>query len=298
MSLKTRMKKNIDKLNSAKCHYYKPHIVSIKSYQILDFLNKVTTFNEKVKILELFQQILYESIKPLYKNCSPNMVYTFLDEIHLVFFYNEYGNYIYDGNINKILTTMTSSISVNFCKQLQLHGIDLDFIFSGQIVEFDKDYETLNYLIWRQNDCKRNTLTLLYKCLKLDLDFLDIFLGNDTDSFFDLFLKKYTDSNIKLSEIKKNIDKILNQDVEISLLHLVRGSIIKKHQKIYYKIKQEEINQKEINEKEINDEDEEYDKIKDEVRVTRNILCVEHFLFTDDFSKNFEKYIKQLVMMS
>ena len=49
MSLKTRMKKNIAKLNSDKCHYYKPHIISIKSYQILNFLNTVTDFDEKVK---------------------------------------------------------------------------------------------------------------------------------------------------------------------------------------------------------------------------------------------------------
>lgn len=247
MSLKIRMKKNIDKLNSAKCHYYKPHIISIKSYQILDFLNTITGFNEKVQSLELFQKILYESIKPLYKNCSPNMVYTFLNEIHLVFFYNDQGNYIYDGNINKIITMMTSSVSVNFCKELYKLGIDFDFTFTGKIVEFDKDYETLNYLIWRQNDCRRNTLTLLYKCLHLDL-----FLENDLNL------------NKKLSEIKNDIDNVLNEDVEISLVHLIRGNIIKKHMKTDLPV--------------------------------RNTLFIEHFLFADDFNKNFEKYIKQLII--
>ena len=272
MSLKTRMKKNIAKLNSDKCHYYKPHIISIKSYQILNFLNTVTDFDEKVKNLVLFQKILYESVKPLYKNCSPNMVYTFLDEIHLVFFYNDYGNYIYDGNINKTITAMTSSISVNFCKELCTRGIDFDFTFSGQIVEFDKDYETLNYLIWRQNDCKRNTLTILYKCLHLDL-----------------FLENNLDLNIKLSDIKKDIDNILNKDVELSLVHLIRGNIIKKHQQVYCKIQDNKDNKDNKDAKDAKDN-------KDDIMVTRNRLYIEHFLFTDDFDKNFEKYIKQLVV--
>jgi len=252
MSLKTRMEKNISKLNSDKCHYYKPHIVSIKSCQILDLLNTIISFDKKVKSLELFQSILYESVKPLYIDCAPNMVYTFLNEIHLVFFYNEEGNYIYDGNINKTITMMTSSISVNFCKQLYIRGIDFNFTFTGQIVEFDKDYETLNYLIWRQNDCRRNTLSLLYKCLHLDL-----------------FLENVLDLNKKLSEMKKDIDNILNEDVETSLIHLVRGTIIKKHKQMHK---------------------------KNDVIVTRNTLCNEHFLFVDDFNKTFERYVKQLVI--
>ena len=180
------------------------------------------------------------------------MVFTFLNEIHLVFFYNEEGNYIYDGNINKTITMMSSSISVNFCKQLHIRGIDLDFTFTGQIVEFDKDYETLNYLIWRQNDCRRNTISLLYKCLHLDL-----------------FLENVLDLNKKLLEMKKYIDNILNEDVETSLVHLLRGNIIKKHKQM----------QKKTN-----------------IMVTRNTLFIEHFLFVDDFDKTFERYVKQLVI--
>jgi tRNA(His) 5'-end guanylyltransferase len=257
MSLKNRMKKTLMKLNSGKCHYFKPHIVSIKSYQILNFLNTITTFDEKVKMLQVFQNILYESIKPLYKNCAPNMVYTFLDEVHLVFFYNEHGNYMYDGNIHKIITMMTSSISINVCKQLQARGIDLDFTFTGKIVEFDKDYETLNYLIWRQNDCRRNTMTLLHKCLHIDL-----------------FLENELDLNMKLSEIKKDMDKILEHDIETLLVNLLRGNIVKKHCQIYYKIQADE----------------------NDVMVTRNTLYIENFLFVDNFDKTFEKYVKQLVV--
>jgi hypothetical protein len=40
--------------------------------------------------------------------------------------------------------------------------------FECTFVEFDKDYEVLNYIIWRQLDCIRNTTTLLFKCLKND----------------------------------------------------------------------------------------------------------------------------------
>jgi tRNA(His) 5'-end guanylyltransferase len=41
----------------------------------------------------------------------------------------------------------------------------LDILFDATFVEFDKDYEIVNYLVWRQKDCKRNSTTLLYKCV-------------------------------------------------------------------------------------------------------------------------------------
>lgn len=250
ISLENRMKKNVSKCNSAKCHYFKPHIVSIKSREILTFLNTLTSFDEKIKMLEMFQDILFESIKPIYKNYAPNLIYTFLDEVHLVFFYNDDGNYIYDGNITKTITALTSSISINVFRELQKRGIELDFKFSSQFVEFDKDYETLNYLVWRQNDCKRNIVTLLHKCLHSDL-----FLENDIDL------------NTKLDKLKNDIDEILKADIEISLLHLLRGNIIKKHQ-----------------------------QIQNETRVTRNIIHIEHFLLADNFDKTFEKYIKNKIV--
>lgn len=269
LSLENRMKKNVDKFNSGKFHYFKPYIVSIKSRQILSFLNNTTSFDSKIKDLEMFQNILYETSKELYIKFDPNLIYTFQDEIHLVFFYNDNGNYMYDGNINKIITTIASFASISVFKQLQKKGIELEFSFNSKFVEFDKDFETLNYLVWRQNDCKRNIISLLYKCLHVDL-----------------FLENNIDLNVKLDHLKDDINKILNTDIEISLIHLLRGNIIKKHKQIVdYLIGNE--NDTDKNQNKENEENE---------TVTRNIIHIEHFLFADNFDKIFKKYIKNKVV--
>jgi hypothetical protein len=70
---------------------------------------------------------------------------------------------------------------------------------------------------------------------------------------------------------------------------LIRGNIIKKHQQVYCKIQDNKDNKDNKDAKDAKDN-------KDDIMVTRNRLYIEHFLFTDDFDKNFEKYIKQLVV--
>lgn len=164
-SLHTRMRNLVCKQNDEKWHYYKPHIVTLKSKQLLRFLNTVIPIEEKFKALDFFNDILISVCNKLQKRFNPTLIYTFHDEIHLVFNYNDDGNCLYDGKKNRILTTITSYTSVEMTKELLKCHVDISFEYNAKLIEFHKDYETLNYLIYRQVDCKRNTISLLYKCL-------------------------------------------------------------------------------------------------------------------------------------
>jgi len=165
--IKIRMSKYINK-NNKKCHPFKPFVVSLKSRQILSYFNYLTSIDDKLKFIDKFNEIMITVSKKLYTQYDPHMIYTFHDEIHLVFFYNENGNYLYSGDINKIITTLVSYTSIEMTKILTKRSIDLEFVYKGQFIQFDNDYEILNYIIWRQFDCKRNIITLLYKCINLE----------------------------------------------------------------------------------------------------------------------------------
>jgi len=204
-SLEKRMKRIIEKDNGKTCHYYKPRIVSIKSKALLDLINKVnrstykSSIENKIDFIERINSVLINVSKKLYLKFDPTIIYTFHNEINLVFFYNENGECIYDGNMNKILTSIVSYASILFSKELEQNDIMLDFTFDGHLIEFDVDYETLNFLIWRQFVCKRNTISLLYKCLH----------------------NKKETNNLSLDDMKYNLPIVPHE--------LFIGNILKKH---------------------------------------------------------------------
>lgn len=229
-SLEKRMKRIIEKDNGKKCHFYKPYIVSIKSRALLDLINKVnkskykSSIENKIDLIEKINSILIDVSKKLYLKFDTTIIYTFHNEINLVFFYNENGESIYDGNMNKILTSIISYASILFSKELEKHDIFLDFTFDGHLIEFDIDYEILNFLIWRQFECKRNTITLLYKCLhnkketnNLSLDDMkynlpivppELFIGNILKKRNFKSLIENTKENTENDKIIKNRKKI------------------------------------------------------------------------------------------
>ena len=96
----------------------------------------------------------------LLKEIQPTLIYSFNNEIHLVF--ND-SNYLYNGNITKKLSKCVSLSTIALSK-----AFNRSIVCTGYAVEFYKNHEILNYLIWRQYDCKRNTLNLLYKCKNPD----------------------------------------------------------------------------------------------------------------------------------
>lgn len=261
-SLDTRMRKNIKQYNSTTYHGFKPFIISLKSKQLLNYISHLTNLDDKIKRLEVIQDVLFDVGKKVYQKYDPHLVYTFQNEVNVVFYYNESGIYLFNGNVMKTVTSLASFISVEVSKSLYKRGVDIDLHFTGQFVEFDVDYELLNYLIWRQMDCRRNTITLLYKCLNM-ASILD---------------GECSIESIKIDEMITSLNVSID-NVEDSLYHLLTGNVIKK--RVFY------------SEKNKREQDDKQDDKQDENKciVLRRSVGVEHVKFSDNFKANYAKYI-------
>jgi hypothetical protein len=257
-NLDTRMRSYLYTHNSKRCHGFKPFIITLKSKSILDYLNHLTNYDDKVKQLELVQQVFFNVSKSIYTKFDPNLVYTFENEINIVFFYNDSGIFLFDGNVNRLISTLASYTSIQVYKELLRSGVDLESSFSGQFIEFDIDYEVLNYLVWRQMDCRRNTITLLYKCVNID-DVLD---------------GKNVVEKIKIDDMISYINERVDKNKITNIEHLLTGNIIKKY--IFYKTR--------------NNNNDNHNKINNEI-VARKSVGVEHFFFSDNFKSNLQKYV-------
>jgi tRNA(His) 5'-end guanylyltransferase len=255
VSLDDRMKNLTNKYNT-KCHCYKPHVITIKSKQILSYMKKISrskmSFKEKQMEIETLNGTIIEICKKMYMKYDPTLIYYFNNEINIVFFYKSNGNYMFDGNINNILTLLVSDITLEMNK---IKSNLKDIMFTGKFIEFDKDYEILNYLIWRQMNCKRNTLSLFYKCMHPNKSI----------------------DNIKTEDMKRNLYKM-----NINIDNFLTGNIIKKI--LYYKsIPNEKVYSFE-------------NTTDDQCIITRKSLLVNNILFSDNFKENFQKYIKNKVL--
>lgn len=263
-SLNSRMKKLESKYNNNKSHPFKPHVFSLKSKKLLSFINETTDFNVKIHFLQWYNNVLRKVCSKLYERFDPSMIYTFNNEIHCVFYYNDHGDYKYDGNINRMLSNMSSYTSVLMNEELKSYEVNLDFTFECTYVEFDVEYECLNYIIWRQLDCKRNLTTLLYKCHK-------------NDGFLDL-------KNIKLKELEKELNSSYNNFSD-SLSKLCYGTIVKKQI-----VKDKDNNQN--NKIDCISSKEGFEITKETNKDTeRKQVVYKHFWLFDDFTKTFEEYI-------
>jgi hypothetical protein len=298
-NLDLRMRKTVTNYNNKKCHGFQPFVISLKCKSLMRYINELKTFDKKTNQLNELQDIMLEIGKMLYAKYDPHLIYTFQNEINLVYNYNDQGNYIYDGNINKMLTSITSYVSVFFTKCLMKHNIDLDVNFFGQFVEFNIDYEVLNYLIWRQMDCKRNTISLLYKCVNFE-DFLSM-----TESI----------DNMSIENMLFDINKKLDKRVECDYKNLLTGNVIKKYlfhklvkqsvcnymDKLKTQLKQdiksnedksnEDKSNEDKNNEDKNNEDKNNEGLSKDIVVTRKSVGVEYFSFSDNFKDNFQKYI-------
>jgi hypothetical protein len=274
-NLDLRMRKLVTTYNDKKCHWFQPFVISLKCKSLMKYVNELKKFDKKTKQLNELQDIMFEVSKMLYAKYDPHLIYTFQNEINLVYNYNDQGNYIYDGNINKMLTSITSYTSVFFTKYLMKHNIDLDVNFFAQFVQFNIGYEVLNYLIWRQMDCKRNTISLLYKCFNFE-DFLSM-----TESI----------DNMSIENMLLDINQKLDKRVECDYNNLLTGNIIKKYlfQKL---VKQSVCNcNEDKNNQDKNNQDKNNEGVSKDIVVTRKSVGVEHLFFSDNFKDNFQKYI-------
>ena len=195
-SLKTRRQDLLKRHNDKNFNQYQPYIISLKSKEILEFLNFPSkSVQEKINIWKNYNQILLNVSKKCYNRFNPSMIYTFNDEIHMVFYNTSDYPDLYNGNIHKTLTTMSSFATYVFTQEFMKYHIDFEFTIGAKYVEFIQEYETLNYLIWRQLDCKRNNIITLYRYFNSNVTYMN--LEDVTQSLF----HNLSDLNISYTEL-------------------------------------------------------------------------------------------------
>jgi hypothetical protein len=223
-SLHVRMEDIVNSYNNAYFEEYKPYVISIKSKEILEYINAIQdSFEEKIQRFSDYNKILTSVSKECYRRFNPNVIYSFNDEIHLVFVDSLDFPYLYNNNINKIITTIVSVITRQFTKEFLSVNIDFNFTCSGKYAIFKHEFEVLNYLIWRQNDCKRNNTFTLYKYFDENLHGKSLQYMSKALSFYlsklelSFDLRKIIYGNI----LKKEIIYVENKDKELSIKKIV-----------------------------------------------------------------------------
>ena len=208
-----RMQDIVSVYNDKQFESYYPRVISLKSREILKLLNGCERDNIQNKILkwEEYNNMLLNVSKACYNRFSPSMIYAFNDEIHMVFYNQSDNEDYYNSNINKTLTTMSSFVSNKFNREFIKNNIDLEFTVNGKYVEFFQEYEVLNYLIWRQLDCKRNNIITLYKCINSNVNSMN--LDNITQELF----HNLSDLNISYNDIKCIVcGNILKKEIDLT----------------------------------------------------------------------------------
>lgn len=163
--LSFRMKDLLNKNNSSKVHPYKNFVVTLSSSSLLKkHKSDLKTKNDSLHTL------FVDTCKYLVEKYDCTIGYTCNNEIHLGFHYNDNGDHPFDGNINKLLSSLASSASYFFTMANVIFNethdtFNDDPCFSAKIVEFNEDHDILNYFIYRQNYSYNNNLVDLYKNL-------------------------------------------------------------------------------------------------------------------------------------
>jgi hypothetical protein len=224
-SLKNRMQNVLYKYNGQEFSQYEPYIVSLKSKEILEYLNtRNLSIKEKIDDWQEYNTMLLKVSQECYDRFNPRMIYSFNDEIHMVFYNTSDYPDLYNGNVNKTLTTMSSFATRQFTKEFNKRNLDFEFTINAKYAEFNQEYEALNYLVWRQLDCKRNNIITLFKYFQEDVKYL--VLDDVTQSLF----HKLTDLNMNYEQLK----------------YLINGNVVKK-ELVYVDMNDNMLTKKELN---------------------------------------------------
>lgn len=207
---KLSLQERMNNTNNTRCDPNNICIVSLKSKRLLKFINDVWRYDDKVYDLNELNDKLVKVCKKLYEYFNPNVIYFFNNEIHVCFGKcNDNETYLFGGDTFKIVTTIAS-----FATKAMIEEKLQDCVFEANIRTFEQDFEALNFLIWRQLDCRRNNYTLLYKCKHLE---------------------KYLNNTLNVQE--QTLKEIVQDfDVEFEDVHkqIIFGNIMKKT--IVYKV--------------------------------------------------------------
>jgi hypothetical protein len=140
-----------NKYNSATMHPYKINIMSFKSP---DVTKKIRNANSLESISQIQSLLCNENLlEKVYEKWNPSVVFISLSEIYLIKMYEEDDDYtlLYGGNIHKVLTTLSSTIS-----------LATGFEFSGSFIELDRDEDLLEFVALKQKEIYRNSLNFLW----------------------------------------------------------------------------------------------------------------------------------------
>lgn len=147
--LPQRMSYYLEKYNSFTAHSYKGHVVILKSRRLLELF---TTNKNSIDKLDMIHSSMINICESLIEKYNPRLIYTFNDEIHLVFMYDEDDNsrYIFDGNVHKLLTHMSSTFTYLISK---VNLLSVNPEVTAKFVQFNDDHELLNFIAWKQSHC-------------------------------------------------------------------------------------------------------------------------------------------------
>jgi hypothetical protein len=210
-TLKDRMRFKVEHYNSGMFDKNQMYVISVKSKKLLEFLNEKTlTYFQKLREFEEHNKILQKVCRLAYKRFNPKMIYSFNDEFHFVFDERYEKHPLYNCNINKKLTSITSFLTHHLTNELSSQGIELELVMSAKWVNLNFDFETLNFLIFRQNHCLNNNIRLLYHYFNPDYDTLSL------EEIINRFMNIPESSSITDNIIYGN----LFQDEKIECIHL------------------------------------------------------------------------------
>ena len=210
---RTRFSKLLSKYNNDKIESYTPYIITLKSKELLKYINSThNSIDTKIDLLNEYNDTLLFVVKECYNQFNPTLIYAFNDEIHIGFYNVSDNSLMFNGNVHKTLTHMSSFVTHLFTKTLDL---PLFFTFTAEIIQFEVDHEMLNYFILRQYDCINNNITRLYKTIDHNGDHtnisLDLILEN-LEKFIKLESNYILYGNIVKKEIIYVENKHVNQD--------------------------------------------------------------------------------------
>lgn len=119
-------------------------------------------YTKKLKLEKPFDErlrnIFIEVSKDLIKEFNPSYVYTFSDELNILF-----KEIPFNGRVEKIDSVITSFVTASFMKNLYLNNDNFDVdVYSLKVASFDcriiTTNHTRNYFKWRQAEAWRNCL--------------------------------------------------------------------------------------------------------------------------------------------
>jgi tRNA(His) guanylyltransferase len=107
---------------------------------------------------------MIKTTESLVSEFNAEIGYTQSDEISLIFMFKSFESMMFGGKIQKLVSTITSKCTVEFYKQL-LDRLPSHVVksptFDCRIWQVPSLTEACNYLIWRELDAKKNSISML-----------------------------------------------------------------------------------------------------------------------------------------